>query len=301
MKPGVLLLFVFVAPPAAHAQTGAPSEPLTSEAYQAVATFFQYDKTIPLDAHVLAKSEGREYTREKIVFTGGRGDRVPGILAIPKLGTRPYPLVLELHAGASSKDGWWSDGSFERGQRLTQSLLSAGIAVLALDAQYHGERSANNDYLSLSEMYFEKKWFSRYRDMVVESTRDYLRALDYLSTRPEVDLTRVGVIGYSTGGLMSVYLTALEPRIRATVACVAALSDSWLYPLTATNFAAAIRNRPVLVLAGRRDPLISIESTQRFFNLIEGSPKALAFFDSGHQLPDEYIDRAVTWFTLYLK
>jgi hypothetical protein len=72
---------------------------------------------------------------------------------------------------------------------LTHSLLSAGIAVLALDAQYHGERAANNDYLSLREMYFEKEWFARYRDMVVESTRDYLRALDYLATRPEIDLT----------------------------------------------------------------------------------------------------------------
>ena len=100
---------------------------------------------------------------------------------------------------------------------------------------------------------------------------------------------------------MSVYLTALEPRIRATVACVAALSDSWLYPLTPTNFAAAIRDPAVLVLAGRKDPLIPIESTQRFFNLIQGSSKELAFFDSGHQLPGEYMDRALAWFIRHLK
>ncbi len=205
MKVGLLLLLVVaivVLPASAFGQIAAPGEPLTSDAYRAVVTFFQYDKTIPLDAHVIAKSETKEFTREKIVFTGGRGDRVPGILAIPKGGTPPYPVVLELHAGARSKDGWWSDTSFERGRRLTESLLGAGIAVLALDAQYHGERSANNDYLSLTEMYFEKKWFARYRDMLVESTRDYLRALDYLLTRPEIDLTRIGVIGHSMGGLM---------------------------------------------------------------------------------------------------
>ncbi len=96
-------------------------------------------------------------------------------------------------------------------------------------------------------------------------------------------------------------MTALDPRIRATVACVAALSESWLYPLTPINFAPAIRERAFLALAGRTDPLISVESTQRFFDLVQGSPKELVFFDSGHQLPVEYIDRALPWLTRNLK
>lgn len=281
-------------------QSNMSLEPLAGDAFTAVATFFQYDKGIPLNTDVLAKSETEGYTREKIVFTGGRGDRVPGILAIPKTGTGPYPLVLEIHAGASSKEGWWVDSSYERGQRLTECLLAKGMAVLALDAQYHGERSANNDYLSLREMYFERKWFARYRDMLVESTRDYFRALDYLSARPEVDLARVGTIGYSMGAIMAIYLTALEPKIRATVACVAALSDAWLYPLSPLNFGAAIRHRPVLLLAGRTDSLISVESSQRLFDLL-GTSSELALFDSGHQLPIEYVDRAFGWFEPHLR
>lgn len=137
--------------------------------------------------------------------------------------------------------------------------------------------------------------------MLVESTRDYLRALDYLTIRPEIDMTRIGVIGHSTGGLVAVYLTALDPRIRAIVACVAALSESWLYPLTPINFAPAIRNGAFLAMAGRADPLISVESTQRFFDRLPGSTKELAFFNAGHQLPVEYIDRALSWFNRYLK
>jgi dipeptidyl aminopeptidase/acylaminoacyl peptidase len=300
MKTSVLLVIAFVVSAHASAQTGVGTQPLTAEAYEAVASFFQYDKTIPLDAHILATSETPAYTREKIVFTGGRGDRVPGILAIPKSGRMPYPVVLELHGGGSTKDGWWADDSFEQGRRLTQSLLSAGVAVLALDAQYHGERSANNDFVSLREMYFERKWYAQYRDMLVESTKDYLRALDYLATRPQVDATRVGVVGHSMGGLMSVYLTALEPRVRATVACVTALSNPWFYPLTSLNFAAAIRNRPVLVLAGRQDQLIPVESTERFVDLI-GHSSELVLFDSGHRLPNEYIDRTLRWLTGHLR
>jgi cephalosporin-C deacetylase-like acetyl esterase len=49
---------------------------------------------------------------------------------------------------------------------------------------------------------------------------DGIRGLDYLVSRPEVDATRIGCTGQSGGGTMTMYLAALEPRLRA-----AAVSD----------------------------------------------------------------------------
>ena len=49
---------------------------------------------------------------------------------------------------------------------------------------------------------------------------DGIRGLDYLISRPEVDATRLGCTGQSGGGTMTMYLAALEPRLRA-----AAVSD----------------------------------------------------------------------------
>ena len=49
---------------------------------------------------------------------------------------------------------------------------------------------------------------------------DGIRGLDYLVSRPEVDATRLGCTGQSGGGTMTMYLAALEPRLRA-----AAVSD----------------------------------------------------------------------------
>jgi dienelactone hydrolase len=269
--------------------------PIGDEAFRAVLSFFDYDRTVPLEARILARSEEPEYVREKIVFTGGRGDRVPAYLAVPKTETPPYPVVLQLHAGASSKEAWWESDSFERGQHLTRALLASGIAVVCLDAQFHGERSANNDYLSLREMYFEKQWHVRYRDLLVESSRDWLRSLDYLATRPEIDLRGVAAIGHSMGGLIAIYLTALDPRIRTLVACVGALSEKWLLPLDPINFAARIRDKNVLMMAGRSDPLISIEATEQVFGAIACNNKQLVTYDSEHRLPDAYIDRAASW------
>jgi dienelactone hydrolase len=288
------LLFGVLTVPA-QAQESVP-KPIGEEAYRAVISFFDYERTIPLDVKVLSTSRTQSYVREKIVFTGGRGDRVPGYLATPTSGTLPYPVVLTMHAGATSKETWWEEDSFEHGGKLTEGLLASGIAVLSLDAQYHGERSFNNDFLSIYEMYFEKEWMIRYRDMMIESTQDYLRALDYLESRTEIDRSRIGVIGHSMGGMMTIYLSALSPSVRSAVVCIGAAYDARAYPVNPINFARSLGEIPILVLAGRTDPLIPAEATELFFGLIDGDSKRLEFFDSGHQLPEEYVDRALAWF-----
>src|SRR5271169_1383305 len=42
-------------------------------------------------------------------------------------------------------------------------------------------------------------------------------ALDYLTTRPEVDPSRIGFIGHSYGGRMAISASAFDGRIRAAV------------------------------------------------------------------------------------
>lgn len=46
---------------------------------------------------------------------------------------------------------------------------------------------------------------------------DSQRLLDYLETRPELDMKRVGMIGHSLGGKMTLYAAAMDPRIAAAV------------------------------------------------------------------------------------
>ena len=46
---------------------------------------------------------------------------------------------------------------------------------------------------------------------------DVIRTLDYIATRPELDSARVGCMGISGGGTVTLFATALEPRIRAAL------------------------------------------------------------------------------------
>src|SRR5260370_4234691 len=53
---------------------------------------------------------------------------------------------------------------------------------------------------------------------------DAMRALDYLETRPEVDKTRLGMLGHSGGGMMTLLTAPLDTRIRAAMSCCAVTS-----------------------------------------------------------------------------
>jgi dienelactone hydrolase len=110
----------------------------------------------------------------------------------------------------------------------------------ALDAQLHGERSIHNDYLPFGPMVYDKKWFFRIRDGVTETLGDYFRAVDYLKSRAEVDVTRIGVAGHSMGGMIALLFAALSPNVKAVVGCVVACAYPWMYPATPVNMAQGI-------------------------------------------------------------
>lgn len=98
--------------------------------------------------------------RERIVLTGTNGNRVPSYLT-PSLGvTGRVPLVVAIHAGASSNYACWQTESFERGRVVTDRLLAATVAIFSLDAQFHGQRSVGNDFESFRTMWFDGKKFT---------------------------------------------------------------------------------------------------------------------------------------------
>lgn len=274
-------------------------ESLSPDAFNTVLAFFKYDRTIPLDVRVLERYETRNYVRDKFVLTGVRGDRIPGYIAVPKSGRGPFPIVLLFHVGAGSKESWWDPMSFERGLAYTDSLISCGIALLAIDAQYHGERSMNNDFLSIQQMYFDNKWYYRYRDAIMQTIGDYSRAVDYLEERRDIDLQRIGVLGHSIGGAEACLFAAFDKRVKALVASGAAYDESWLYPIKPINIARGI-NAAALILGGRIDNIINIENTKKLYLSLGSQVKEIEIYESGHRLPVESVRRSVIWLDKYL-
>ncbi len=303
--PWVFILF-FALPSAIL--SGQPSEPdpsavntLSAEARDLALTFFAYDAQIPLDPDTLAIDTFDHSIRYKITLATVHGGKVPGYVAIPRQGNGPFPLVLLLHGLGGSKEDWWINEDYISGGEMSEALLNEGMAVLTLDAALHGERIWQNDYESPGVMVFQRGEFFRFRDVMVQTVQEYRRALDYASSLPNIDPDRFAVQGYSMGGMMTYLLSAVEPRLKTAVACVAPpLADPRVAGASPFYMAPGIRI-PFKAISGENDPFYSQEEGQLLFDQVTSSRKDITWYDCDHRLPVEYVDVAKEWLADHLK
>jgi dienelactone hydrolase len=138
--------------------------------------------------------------------------------------------------------------------------------------------------------------------------RDGKRLVDYLQTRSDVDVGRLGAMGISGGGLHTFFSTCLDPRIQACVISgyYSTFRDSVLaMSHCACNFVPGlgqfgemydlvglIAPRPLLVEAGTRDPIFPIEAVKRSVDRarevygVWGAEKEIEtdYFEGRHQI-----------------
>jgi len=262
------------------------------EAYGLLKSIYAYDQTYPLNLRSVGTIEHAGYSFEKIVFDSFHGGKASGLLALPSKTEAPFPVVLLLHGVAGNKKQWLGD-AFTHGGEVSTGLLENGYAVLALDAQYHGDRAVYNDYLDVDEMIFQKGWGVRFANMLTQSVVDYRRMIDYLSARSDINSSRIGLLGYSMGGHMAFILGAVEERIQASVACVVPHMANM--PMAASAFARDMGARPLLLMMGREDNFYTEDQAQALFDAVPGEKKSLKLFDSGHSLPVEYTTQTTQW------
>jgi dienelactone hydrolase len=294
-------------PPDQASARPAMVERLSEEGCRAIAGLYDVERSIPLEARIVEKTRQDGRLREKVVFRGAQGFLVPGYFELPSDADGPCPCVLLLHGWSGSKENWWQRGNYVSGGNARQALLAAGFAVLALDAQCHGDRISENDFAPVNHYVDEnpanipRKGYFTQVDIYIQTTRDYRRAIDYLETRPEIDKQRIGVLGYSMGGTQTFLLTGVEPRVRAAVAVAAPAENSKWSAIAPQNFVRGIGQRPFLTIMGRSDPMCAVEHAEALQSLINSKTKEQIFFDAGHKLPADYVPRAVDWFVQHLR
>ncbi len=190
------------------------------------------------------------------------------------------------------------------GGNARKALLSSGYAVMALDAQMHGDRIAENGYSPVNIHQepgapLRKRYFTL-SEISMQTTIDHRRALDYLGTRADIDAGRIGVLGYSMGGLEVFLLTAVEERIDVTVACVVPDYGDEDFAILPKHYARGVGDRPFLMLMGRTDSMCPPERARQLRALMPESTSELVFYQAGHQLPAAYVEDALAWFENHL-
>ncbi len=168
----------------------------------------------PLNPRVAGTLERDGYRIDKVVFESRPDHHVTAILYLPE-GKRPFPGVL-VPCGHSN-----NAKAFEDYQRACILLAKNGMAVLCYDPIGQGERCQLLDAEGKPVLHRNTDEHTMAgigalligRQLASYRIWDGFRALDYLSSRPEVDPNRLGCTGNSGGGTMTSYLMALDDRI----------------------------------------------------------------------------------------
>jgi cephalosporin-C deacetylase-like acetyl esterase len=173
----------------------------------------------PLRPRTTGVIDRASYKIEKIIFESQPEFFVTANLYLPKSGNKPYPGIL-------APLGHTPEGkSYPSYQTVFQNLARKGFAVLAWDPPGQGERVQYIKPGTNQSLYGPTGEHDRFGwpALLIGSTTtqfevwDGIRALDYLLSRPEIDGERIGCCGHSGGGTQTMYLCALEPRIKAAV------------------------------------------------------------------------------------
>ncbi|MBI5090881.1 MAG: alpha/beta fold hydrolase [Candidatus Hydrogenedentes bacterium] len=288
-----------------YAEDATPYPRITEEAFKARLPFFDYDTKLSLDGRVVQQWKEGDTVRDKIVFRGAQGFLVPGYFEVPNKAQKPYPLVLLLHGWSGSKEVWYKDGGIHSGGEMRKALLGEGYAVLALDAATHGERSNEIGYQHVNAFDDPKappshNYFT-YAEISVQTVKDYRRALDFMAERGDVDMNRIGLVGYSMGGMDSFYLLSVEPRIKMAVACVPPLTSPGYGAANPIDYSWGIGSKPFCMLMGRKDEMgdpVKVEAS--YHQYIETPNTKLIWYDKGHGLTEIYVPDALAWVKTHL-
>jgi len=170
-----------------------------------------FPERTPLNPHIVARRECQGYRLEKILFESQPGHSVSALLYLPD-GPPPYPgVIVPCGHTANGKAGYFTISAF---------LARSGIAALCYDPIGQGERYQLLDDAGKPKM----KSTSEHTAVGIGSiligrnTASYriwdgMRAIDYLTSRGDIDPTKIGCTGISGGGTLTEYLMALDDRI----------------------------------------------------------------------------------------
>jgi len=164
----------------------------------------------PLNPIATKKEKMAGYTVEHVALESLPGVYVSGSLYKPVKLTGKHPAILL--AQGHGEDQHYGESS----QKLAATLARMGAVVFSYDMFAKGE----------SGLQFA---FDDHRTDIAPTIQTWnsSRVLDYVSSLPEVDTTRIAMTGASGGGTQTFLLTALDPRIDVSVPVI--MVSSWFY------------------------------------------------------------------------
>ena len=232
---------------------------------------------------------------------------------------KPLPVVIvpyydvDTPAGKAMGGRSWTPGGT---RAFAQLAVQQGFAAVAI--RWFGESYGENYSEAVANLKMRHPKLTGLGKWVWDSQR----LLDYLATRPEMDMKRVGMIGHSLGGKMTLYASAMDNRIRAAVSSEPGIGfsfsnyeDFWYLgeeirkldkSTDQHELLALMAPRPFLLIGGDSSDSDKswyyINSAHTVYSLL-GQPERIGYFNhrTGHSPTPEAVELAMQWLARFLQ
>lgn len=233
----------------------------------------------------------------RFTFESEIGETVPCYLLIPNTGKEKYPVAITMqghstgfHNSIGEKKYDKDEDYHPRGQFALQAVQN-GYAALAIEQRGMGERMAQRQDRRKKNQEIDLCRFAARvaihmgRTILGERVFDISCAIDQLSRFPALDTEKILITGNSGGGTISYYAAAMDERIRLSVPSCAFCPypesildvlhcDCNYVPGAYCDFdmqdlACLIAPRPLVVVAGKDDPIFPIDGVKRGMETVE--------------------------------
>ncbi len=258
------------------------------------------------------------YSREKIVFDSQPGVSVLAYLLLPEKAQRPAAVMICVPGHGRGVDD--IVGIDENGRDRTDKagyqhdfaiqVAEAGIAAVAIEPMGFGcRRDPLNARQGLGRKACDPVAGGALlvgHTMIGWRVWDVMRTIDYIATRPELDAKRIGCMGISGGGTVTVFSSALEPRIqvalvsgylntfRDSIGSLAHCSDNYVPGILnwaeMHDVAGLIAPRPLFVESGEKDNIFPVQASIESFHEVQKIYSVFGVPDLVEQevFPDEH-------------
>jgi len=269
----------------------------------------------PLEPQTLEVRDFPGYRRERFVFQSRPGLWVLGYLLTPKNVNAPQPAVVCLPGHGRGVDD--IVGIDEHGRDRTTrvdyeydyavQVAEHGLAAVAIEPMAFGcRRDPVTERKGLSATACQPAAGSALllgQTMIGWRVYDVMRTIDWIETRKELDAARVGCMGCSGGGTVTLFSAALEPRIKAALVssylntfrdsimsvshCIDNYVPGILNWAEMYDVAGLIAPRPLFAESGERDDIFPVAASRASFARVQ---KIYEAFDAGPLAGHEVFD-----------
>lgn len=239
-----------------------------------------------------------DFPGERVAIPYEKGATLYGILRKPRNTAQSIPPAVILIPGLDSVK--------EELHNYGDDFLRRGMAVIAIDGPGQGEGEFEH------ALRYDYEVPIRY-------------VIDYLKTRSDIDVSRVGLMGVSLGGYFAPRAAAFEPRVKAAIGVAGAYSfaehfdhtpvltqEAFIHRLKVPDTASA-RTRlksftlqgvmesvhcPLLIVMGRLDRLIPAKDAEQTVAEAGGPTELWMFEDGNHvcnNIPYKYRPQQADW------